>query len=535
MLNLFTILLLGLFAALALICYQFVFLPSRNPLRNLPAPPTRTRIFGSHLGSVLHGEKSARVHEELVNRYGRNIRIKGVGFWDDRLLSLDPVAITHVLNNPSRYQKPWQSRRLITRLLGCGMLAAEGIVHKRQRKVSTPAFSPSNLKKFLPLFVEKADELVHKWIDMDSSGSEVIDVWHWISRATFDVIGLAGFGYSFNAIQDESNEVYLAYKEMFEVAVSQGSDLKTILGIYFPWIWRIFPDESSRAVDKSWQVILKVGRALVRTKKLKIIQGETDQKDLLSLMLKSNLSDGIPIEQRISDDDLLFQISTFLFAGSDTTSLALTWGLHILSRPEYQHFQDRLREELEQLDSSGSAHNFFSELDGLPFLDNVVKEVLRLVPPVHSSIRVATTDDVIPTSGPVKMLTGVLTNGIPIAKGTMVHVPIEGFALDRGIWGLDAWHFNPDRWDSLPPGVNDQPGAFANLLTFSGGPRACIGMRFSVMEMKIMLHKLVTNFKYINAEPIFKANVVLTRPYISGRFKEGSQCPIQVKRIIRKS
>jgi hypothetical protein len=219
------------------------------------------------------------------------------------------------------------------------------------------------------------------------------------------------------------------------------------------------PDDSSRVVDKSWRIILRVGRELVRAKKLGVEKGSTDQKDLLALMckyhsgkhnyhqliwwilVKSNLSEDIPADQRISDDDLLFQISTFLFAGSDTTSLALTWALHILSKPEYQHCQTRLREELMQVDTSADVLQFFSDLDALPFLDNVAKEVLRLVPPVHSSIRVATTADIIPTSQPVQMLDGTLSKGIPIARGTMVHVAIEGFALDRGVWGPDAWQF----------------------------------------------------------------------------------------------
>jgi cytochrome P450 len=153
------------------------------------------------------------------------------------------------------------------------------------------------------------------------------------------------------------------------------------------------------------------------------------------------MSEDIPSEQRISDDDLLFQISTFLFAGSDTTSLALTWALYTLSKPENLSLQERLREELEQVDTSQPYPDFFSELDALPFLDNVVKEVLRLVPPVHSTIRVATADDVIPTSNPILMTDGTMSPVIPIAKGTLVHVAIEGFALNREVWGPDAWQF----------------------------------------------------------------------------------------------
>lgn len=84
--------------------------------------------------------------------------------------------------------------------------------------------------------------------------SLVLDACHWISRATFDVIGIAGkggrfvsgcfpltsptigFDYNFNAIHDETNALFLAYKEMFEVAISQGNPWRTTLSIYAPWI-----------------------------------------------------------------------------------------------------------------------------------------------------------------------------------------------------------------------------------------------------------------------------------------------------------
>lgn len=90
------------------------------------------------------------------------------------------------------------------------MLAAEGQVHKRMRRVGTPAFSIQNMRAFVPITFKKALELKDQWKSMigsqkqmnlemqDASGSKYeaakLDVCHWISRATFDVIGLAGKG-----------------------------------------------------------------------------------------------------------------------------------------------------------------------------------------------------------------------------------------------------------------------------------------------------------------------------------------------------
>jgi hypothetical protein len=137
------------------------------------------------------------------------------------------------------------------------MLAAEGDVHKRQRRVLTPAFGVQNMRALVPLVWGKGTQLKDRWLDVikgskNSNNGVRLDVCHWIGRATFDVIGLAGeslyvrvcyfadigqgFDYHFNAISDETNELFCAYKEMFEIAFSRGQSLRDILGIYFPII-----------------------------------------------------------------------------------------------------------------------------------------------------------------------------------------------------------------------------------------------------------------------------------------------------------
>ncbi|KIK97745.1 hypothetical protein PAXRUDRAFT_824616 [Paxillus rubicundulus Ve08.2h10] len=529
--------------------YHVLIAPRFNPLRKLAGPPVRT-LFGNHMSSVLDPFRSPKTHALYVDKYGRNVRIRGLGPWDDRLLPLDPVSVSHVLKNSTIYEKPWQSRRLITSLIGCGMLAAEGYIHKRQRRVATPAFSIQNLRALVPLVFRKGNELQEKWRELldgmspaEDKGVE-IDVCHWISRATFDVIGLAGFDYHFNAIQNESDELFAAYKEMFEIAVSQGDGLRTVLGIYFPLLNVLLPDQRVKTVKRCQTVIHRVAGKLIQSKKTRIMEGEKSgsgyaDKDLLTLLLKSNVATDLPADQRISDEDILHNINTFMFAGSDTTSLALTWTLLLLAR--HPDMQTRLRAELFSVapptpiscltaDEIGSLH---VALSNLPYLNNVTRESLRLVPPVHSSLRVATQDDEIPTSYPVHLNDGSVSDqrSIRISKGTFVHVPVEALNLDKGIWGEDAWEFDPDRWDNLPEAVEAVPGLYSNLLTFSAGPRSCIGMRFSMIEMKTFLYILLTNFVFAETDKkIYKANVVLTRPYVSGQFKKGSQCPLLVKR-----
>ncbi|KAG5643591.1 hypothetical protein DXG03_000599 [Asterophora parasitica] len=336
----------------------------------------------------------------MVLKYGRSIRIRGIGPWDTRLLTLDPVSVAHVLKNSTVYQKPWQSRRLISNLIGIGMLSSEGQVHKRQRRVSSPAFSIQNLRALVPVVFFKGVKLRDRWMDMilehentDAGGALRIDVCHWISRATFDVIGSAGFAYEFNAIKDETNELFRAYKEMFEVAISQGNVLRTIMNIYFPFLSALFPDESMRTVERCKQVIHRVASQLIEENKRNIARTQGSEplsgKDILSLLsrffkpVKSNSAIDLPAEDRISDEDILNSISTFMCAGADTSSLTVTWTLLLLA--ENPEVQTRLRAELlavapkdgvESLTHEEIA-SLYDNTANLPYLHNVCRESLR--------------------------------------------------------------------------------------------------------------------------------------------------------------
>ena len=140
-----------------------------------------------------------------------------------------------------------------------------------------------------------------------------------------------------------------------------------------------------------------------------------------------------------------------MFAGSDTSSLSVTWIFYLLS--VYLAVQERLRAELLSVAPSGPLElltqdeitSLYEKIAELPYLENVIRETLRLIPPVHSSIRVATRDDVIPTATPVKLRTKYgdyeEANSFVMPKGSCVHVPIEAFNLDREVWGPDGWAF----------------------------------------------------------------------------------------------
>lgn len=168
--------------------------------------------------------------------------------------------------------------------------------------------------------------------------------------------------------------------------------------------------------------------------------------------MKSNQSVDISPEQRISDEDILNNINTFMFAGSDTTSLALTWTLLLLAM--HPAIQTILRNELLTVLPSAPLESLTEEeveslyaiVADLPYLDKVCRESLRIIPPLHSSIRAATQDDVVPTSSPMKFKQPDGTvreemRSVMVPKGSAVHIAVEAFNLDKEVWGPDAWAF----------------------------------------------------------------------------------------------
>ncbi|GAW01776.1 cytochrome-450 hydroxylase [Lentinula edodes] len=483
-----------IFASFAL--YYLFIIKYFNPLRHIAGPPVRT-LFANHLSAVLDPKRTPAVHKHLVEKYGRSVRIRGVGPWDDRLLTLDTVSLN---------------------------------------------------------YDAKGDQLKNRWMDIMNAGTTeaaTVDVCQWMSRATFDIIGLAGFDYNFNSIQDESNELFLAYKEMFDKVIGKSTFWGTLASVYLPTLFKIIPNQRSRTIERCQAVIRREAGNMITEKKRKIAEGnETGKayqgKDILTQLLTSNAAIDIPIEQRIDDEEMLHNINTFMFAGSDTTSLTVSWILYLLT--ENPEMQERLRAELltvlpptaptnlSEL-TEEETQSLYAEVSELPYLHNVMREALRLIPPLHSTLRVATKDDEIPVSYPVHRSDGSVdesAQSIHIAKGTFVHVSVEAFNLDQDVWGEDAWSFNPDRWDDLPEKAREQPGLFSNILSFSAGPRSCIGIRFALIEIKTFLFVLLTNFVFQSGlDPIEKINVVLTRPFVKKQFSKGSQMPLIVKRFVR--
>ncbi|KAJ7793505.1 cytochrome P450 [Mycena olivaceomarginata] len=210
------------------------------------------------------------------------------------------------------------------------------------------------------------------------------------------------------------------------------------------------------------------------------------QADIKAGGISSNATRGIQ-EDRGSTIPMSLHIPTFFVAGHES-NIATALALHALSL--HPSVQSKLREELLSIATDDPT---MDELNSFPYLENVVREVMRVYPPVAFSRREAMEDDSYDTIS------------------TLIQIPISAVHRDKEIWGADADIFRPERWDATSEAVSAIPSVWGNLLTFLAGPHNCIGFRFSIVESDppVLRPTLRTEPKGGNQLPL------IIRPYLS--------------------
>ncbi|KZO98273.1 cytochrome P450 [Calocera viscosa TUFC12733] len=514
-----------------------------SPLRVLPGPHTDTRLFGILPNSLKNASKEHRFAKKWTEKYGRTFAFRLFG-GTYRLYTTDTRAVAHMLSHTDIYPKSDHLRTVLVATIGEGLLVAEGEVHKRQRRIMNPSFSPGQIREVTPIFFDTAYQLRNVinalLAKAPTSGALEVEMYGWVGRAALDIIGQAGFGYRFNALYDESNELFRAFHDMFYAMGKAG--IFGYLQNRF-WLLKLIPTRLGRLVKQSIATTRRVGMELVSAKKLEV-QNELHSKnieksrivgrDLLSALIRANMADDLAPAHRMSDEEVLAQISTFIAAGClqghETTASGLSWTL--LSLAQHPDVQSKLRAELSLVADETPS---MDDLNALPYLDMVVKESLRFNSPVTATHRIAIQADVIPLLHPVVDRNGVVRDTVHVQAGDLVGIQILAMNKSKELWGEDAEEFRPERWAEEAQEARNIPGVWAHIMSFLGGPRACIGYRFSVIESKALLFALIREFEFapVPGIEIGGKSAIVYRPNVKGRESEGQQMPLIVKRVAR--
>lgn len=365
----------------------------------------------------------------------------------------DPACIEEILvKKADRFRKD-RTSRLLSRVVGNGLLVNDGESWRRQRRLLQPAFHQRQLQSYAAAMVGAIERAAATW-----QTGEVRNVHEDMMAVTLNIVAEALFGADVSADAGHMGRIISELMEEFG----------RILGLaarFQPPAWVPTPANrrfraSARKVDR---VILRVIDARRRN------PSGPAQDDLLSLLIAARDEDG----STMTDAQVRDEAVTLFLAGHETTALALTYSLYLLAlHPECQA---RVADELARVLDGRTPG--LGDLESLKYTDAVLHESMRLYPPAWVMARQA--------------LTEVEIGGFHFPKGAefvmtpwVVHRDPKSFA--------DPEAFKPERWEG---DLAQRLPRFA-YFPFGGGPRVCIGNRFAMMEAKLVLAVALQRFRF---------------------------------------
>ncbi len=361
-----------------------------------------------------------------------------------------PALIEQILltDADSFAKSPWETR-VLGPMIGNGVLTAMGASWRFQRKATAPLFRHADILGHLPAITRAADTQVDRWRSLAErsgpSGAVVDDIERAMKDATFDVIAttiLAGITPEEARVVKTADVAYMRHITWEFAAI--------VLQLP-PWVWRPGKSEMEAAAVQ----LRGAMRSIVARRRAEIADNIAPTDVVGRLMAARHPDTGEPM----SDDTIVNNLGTFLEAGHQTTAQALTWALYLLARSP--GWQERLRAEVRAVAGDGPIEA--AHIEQLALTTRVLKEAMRLYPPVATVVRIATRR--------------VELAGHRLIPGSLAIIPLFALHRNRGIWE-DADRFDPDRF--LPERV----ATFhrAQYIPFGFGPRTCLGLPLAMVE-----------------------------------------------------
>ena len=396
----------------------------------------------------------------------------------DMYLLRDPSLIRYVLQeNNSNYTKSVFYKELEI-IIGKGLLTSEGQEWKKNRRLTQTAFKKSSVEGFVPIFFEESNVIIKEWKDKTE-----IDMAKEMMRLTFRIVGRA----LFSAKLDEDAHIIDR-----SVGIALEGVIKRIQSIIKIPLY--IPTGANLKLKKAVRDMDVVVNKIISNR----IQSKERVKDLLDTLIYARDEE---TGQGLSPKQIRDEVITFLLAGHETTSNALTWTFYLLS--EHPEIRRKVIEEVRSnIPSSGNIT--IADLEKLSLTGRVLQESLRLYPPAWIVERTAISDDII---GETKIAAGSL---VSICTYAVHHSPI--------LWD-NPEKFDPDRF--LPE--NEAKRHNFAYIPFGGGPRICIGNNFAFTEAMMILATVLREYEplVVAGHKVEKEPLVTLRPKYGMKMRLG--------------
>ena len=426
--------------------------------------PVRAKLATRPLGIITIVRTARRNLLEIIPQLAtQQPMISGKTFrrWH---MVIDPQGLRQILRKRAEdYPKADVAKNIVRPAIGESLFVAEGVHWLRQRRAAAAAFSSRSIRGLAPIMSAASARLIDR---INKLAPTTVDMCEEITAATFEVISNVTFADGVEmdrAIVHRAIDAYLSGS-----ARASGLD---IIGAP-AWIPRLRNLVTNRAVKDMKRIAEKIIEQRRRS-------NETKQVDLHGL-----LADGIDphTKRKMSLTEIRDNLLTFIVAGHETTALALSWSLYLLSFD--QDIQRQARWEVRKV--IGHKVPVADDIPHLPLIHRVVLEAMRLYPPAALLLRTALKKDEV--------------GGREVRPGDAMLLPIYALHRNHCHWD-DPDYFIPDRFRDSK--IVNSPA----YLPFGTGPRACIGSGFAMQEAVIMLAALIAKFSFElvpnrNPEPV---------------------------------
>ncbi|XP_002007162.2 probable cytochrome P450 4d20 [Drosophila mojavensis] len=377
--------------------------------------------------------------------------------------------------------------------LNDGLLVSVGKKWHSRRKVFSTVFHFKILEHYVGIMDKQADILVDS-LQQVADGEQVVDTLKYVSLAALDIITETAMGVQVNAQSDPDFPYIKALKSV--VYIQPDRMLK--FSQRYEWLFRVTAPLLHRKLVSDIRIMHDFTDKVIRERREAVERAKADgtykplslgdeeigrkpQMAFLDILLQASIQ-GSPL----TDADIREEVDTFMFEGDDTTSSGVAHALYSIAR--HPAVQAKIYEELVRvLGNDPRAAISQSQLQQLKYLECVIKETMRLYPPVPAVGRYTRKD---------------LKIGDQIIPAHTSIYMVLYFAHRDPKYFPDPFSFKPERFLDDTAEVDGKPQA-ANFsyLPFSAGPKNCIGQKFAMLEMKMLLSKVVRYYELLPKGP----------------------------------
>ncbi|KAL4271987.1 hypothetical protein GQ457_13G017020 [Hibiscus cannabinus] len=355
--------------------------------------------------------------------------------------------------------KPSYQQKERGALLGRGILTSNGAVWAHQRKLLAPELYMDKVKGMMDLILQSTSLVLESWktrIEADG-GLAHIKIDEYMRSFSGDVISRACFGSSYC----RGEEIFLKLRALQEAMSKKG------LSTGVPGM-RYLPTKSNR---EAWALEKEIHDLILQVVKERKMAAY--EEDLLQMVVEGAKTSHL--SQEATERFIVDNCKNIYLAGYETTAVSATWCLMLLAAN--QEWQNNVRTEV--LEISRGRTPDADMLRKMKQLTMVIQESLRLYPPVAVVSREALED--------------MKFREISVPKGVNIWLMVLALHTDPEIWGKEAYTFDPNRFAKGIAGACKLPQAY---MPFGVGPRVCLGQNLAMVELKLVISLLVSNFAF---------------------------------------